>query len=162
MYRQARHVIAGTLVFTATSASLASPMRAQGGGRMDRDTGDAVAPANTPNVHLLSHIPLGRSETISGIAMDQDPNRPYVYVSRMQDPGNPAGFNLISVKDPAHARVIYTYRISDPDLHKGFGGMEGEDVSLCRPLLLRPRLSIQSGVTGRGPGRHRVRCDRVA
>ncbi len=126
MYRQAWYAIAGTLALTAASASLASTMRGQSGGRMDRDTGDAVAPANTPNVHLLSHIPLGRSETISGIAMDQDANRPYVYVSRMQDPGNPAGFNLISVKDPAHARVIYTYRISDPDLHKGFGGMEGK------------------------------------
>src|SRR6185437_8573566 len=63
--------------------------------------------ANTPNVKLLSHIPLGRSETISGIAMEQDMSRPYVYVSRMQDLNSPAGFSLISVKDPAHAKVIY-------------------------------------------------------
>jgi hypothetical protein len=93
---------------------------------LQRDSGDVFQPPNTPNVHLLSHIPLGRSLTISGIAMDQDANRPYVYVSRMQEPGSPAGFNLISVKDPAHAKVIYTYRISDPDLHKGLGGMEGK------------------------------------
>ena len=90
------------------------------------DSGSPLFTINTPNVHLLSHLPLGRSMTISGIAMDQDPNRPYVYVSRMLDASTPAGFTLISVKDPSHARVLYNYHISDPELHKGFGGMEGK------------------------------------
>ncbi|HEY5022004.1 MAG TPA: hypothetical protein VII30_05870, partial [Gemmatimonadaceae bacterium] len=89
-------------------------------------TGSPLFVANTPNVKLLSHIPLGRSETISGIAMDQDMKRPYVYVSRMQDPNSPAGFTLISVKDPAHAKIIYRYNIANPELHIGFGGMEGK------------------------------------
>lgn len=89
-------------------------------------TGSPLFVANTPNVKLLSHIPLGRSETISGIAMDQDMKRPYVYVSRMQDPNSPAGFTLISVKDPAHAKIIYRYSIANPELHIGFGGMEGK------------------------------------
>ncbi|HMI58862.1 MAG TPA: hypothetical protein VK511_12485, partial [Gemmatimonadaceae bacterium] len=56
-------------------------------------SGSALFVPNTPNIKLLSHIPLGRSETISGIAMDQDMKRPYVYVSRMQDPNSPAGFS---------------------------------------------------------------------
>jgi hypothetical protein len=97
--------------------------------RDDADTSASGSPifvANSPNVHLLSHIPLGRSLTISGIALEQDMDRPYVYVSRMQHSTSPAGFTLISVKDPAHARIIYQYRIAEPQLHQGFGGMEGK------------------------------------
>jgi hypothetical protein len=90
------------------------------------DSASALFVPNTPNVHLLSHIPLGRSQTIAGIAMEQELSRPYVYVSRMLDAQSPAGFNIISVKDPAHAKILYTYRIANAALHQGFGGMEGK------------------------------------
>jgi hypothetical protein len=90
------------------------------------DSGSPIFTYNTPNVHLLSHIPLGRSQTIAGLTMEQELSRPYVYVSRMQDPSTPAGFSLISVKDPAHAKLLYTYHIANPELHQGFGGMEGK------------------------------------
>src|SRR3984957_1342375 len=108
-----------------TTLVLALPL-ARLGAQIGGDSGSPVFVPNTANVHLLSHIPLGRSQTISGIAMEQDLNRPYVYVSRMQDPGTPAGFSLISIKDPAHAKVIYRYQIANPELHQGFGGMEGK------------------------------------
>jgi hypothetical protein len=103
-----------------------TPLAAQVGARLDADSGSPLFVANTPNVHLLSHIPLGRSETIAGITMEQELDRPYVYVSRMQDRTTPAGFTLISVKDPAHAKVIYNYHIANAALHQGFGGMEGK------------------------------------
>ena len=99
---------------------------ASASGQVAADSGSPVFVPNTANVHMLSHIPLGRSQTIAGIAMEQEMSRPYVYVSRMQDPHTPAGFSLISVKDPAHAKVIYRYKIANPELHLGFGGMEGK------------------------------------
>jgi len=112
----------GTVLTLALFAIGAEPAR----GQAASDSGSPVFVANTPNVHMLSHIPLGRSQTISGIAMEQEMSRPYVYVSRMQAPESPAGFTLISVRDPAHARVLYRYQIADAALHQGFGGMEGK------------------------------------
>ena len=66
--------------------AVASAAAAQSGA----DSGSALFIPNTPNVKLLSHIPLGRSQTIAGLTMDQDITRPYVYVSRMQDVNSPA------------------------------------------------------------------------
>src|SRR5437899_319454 len=70
------------------------------------------------NLHIQFHIPLvGESD----IRIDQDPSRPYVYQSH----GRPAGFYVISVKDPKKASVIYSWEIDNPDLHQGgaSGGM---------------------------------------
>lgn len=78
------------------------------------DSGSPLFAINTPNIRLLSHIPLGRSQTIAGLTMKQELDRPYVYVSRMQDPSTPAGFSLINIRDPAHAKVIYAYHIANP------------------------------------------------
>jgi len=120
--RHTRRLVIGM----ALSVAGALPAAGQREASVAADSGSPIFVPNTPNVHLLSHIPLGRSQTISGIAMEQDLDRPYVYVSRMQHPTSPAGFTLISVKDPAHARILYQYRISEPQLHQGFGGMEGK------------------------------------
>jgi len=119
-----RPVMRAQVFVTAMLAMLAvaSAAAAQSGA----DSGSALFIPNTPNVKLLSHIPLGRSQTIAGLTMDQDITRPYVYVSRMQDVNSPAGFTLISVKDPSHAKIIYRYNIANPELHRGFGGMEGK------------------------------------
>ncbi len=107
-------------------AALATPAAAQRDSPDTAPSGSPIFVPNSANLHLLSHIPLGRSQTISGIAMEQDLDRPYVYVSRMQHPTSPGGFTLISVKDPLHARILYQYHIADPQLHQGFGGMEGK------------------------------------
>jgi hypothetical protein len=107
-------------------AAAPAPAVAQRDAQPAPDSGSQIFIPNSPNLHLLSHIPLGRSQTISGIAMEQDLDRPYVYVSRMQHSTSPGGFTLISVKDPAHAKILYQYQISEPQLHQGFGGMEGK------------------------------------
>ena len=120
MLRATTSVAAAIATALGGSVALAQPPVAVA------DSGSPIFTINTPNVHLLSHIPLGRSQTIAGMTMEQELSRPYVYVSRMQDPSTPAGFSLISVKDPAHAKVIYRYHIANPDLHQGFGGMEGK------------------------------------
>lgn len=82
-----------------------------------------IAPeTSSPNVKLLSHVPLGWQFTIADIEIEQELSRPYVYVQR--DFG-PAGFNIISMKDPTKARMIYHWTIEEPELHTGRGGSDG-------------------------------------
>ncbi len=75
------------------------------------------------NVHVLSHIPLGGEFSSSDIEIEQELSRPYVYTSRMAGVG---GVDIISVKDPSKAEVIYSWRIDDIDLHQGRGGMDNK------------------------------------
>ncbi len=78
------------------------------------------------NVHVLSHIPLGRVFTVADIEMEQELSRPYVYVSRMHGTSNSAGTNIISIKDPSRATMLYYWRIPQPELHKGMGAMDNK------------------------------------
>ena len=72
------------------------------------------------NVHVLSHIPLGRNLTTADIAMEQELSRPYVYLARRFPP---AGVDVVSIKDPTRASIIYSWRIENPDLHQGGGSL---------------------------------------
>ena len=78
------------------------------------------------NVHLLSHVPLGGSLTVGDIEAEQELARPYVYLGRMHGATHDAGFSIVSVKDPARAKVLYTWRIEEPDLHIGAGGLQNK------------------------------------
>jgi hypothetical protein len=80
----------------------------------------------SPNVRVLSHIPLGRAFTIAGIEMEQDLSRPYVYIPREVGATHDAGFDIVSMKDLMNAKLIYSWRIDNPELHAGFGGVEGK------------------------------------
>ena len=88
--------------------------------------------------------------------MEQELSRPYVYVSRYQDPSTPAGFTLISVKDPAHAKVLYTYHIANPELHLGFGGMEGKTFKYHGRYYYVQCFQFNQGSPGRGSRRDRL------
>src|SRR6185503_14614742 len=67
---------------------------------------------NSSNVHVLSHLPLGRIFTVSDVEIEQELSRPYVYVSRMMGRLAPeAGFDVIDVRNPARARLMYGWRI---------------------------------------------------
>jgi hypothetical protein len=72
---------------------------------------------------VLSHLPIGREFTVPDVEIEQELSRPYVYVSRMHGITNSSGFNIIDIKNPAKARVIYYWQIENPALHKGYGGM---------------------------------------
>jgi len=67
---------------------------------------------NSPNVRVVSHVQLATS---TDVKVEQELSRPYVYVSS----GRTGGFVVVSVKDPARARVIYNWQIEDPELHQG-------------------------------------------
>ena len=40
----------------------------------------------SPNVHLVSHVPLAGAQKISDIEVEQELSRPYAYLSRGPDP----------------------------------------------------------------------------
>ncbi len=63
------------------------------------------------NIEILAHLP-GRA---TDIEIEQDMDRPYVYVSR----GGTASFDIISVEDPDNPEKIYTWQIENPELHQG-------------------------------------------
>src|SRR4051812_5353994 len=58
----------------------------------------------TRNIHVVSHVPLGGFLHVADIAVEQELSRPYVYVSKRFIP---SGVDIISIKDPARARVIW-------------------------------------------------------
>ena len=83
----------------------------------------AMSPAGaqgSANIHVLSHVALGRVFTVGDIEVEQELSRPYVYVPiRVKD----AGFFIISIKDPAKANVIYRWTIENPALHNGHAAL---------------------------------------
>src|SRR6267142_5578202 len=72
----------------------------------------------SPNVKLVSHVPLAGAVKVSDIEVEQDLSRPYAYLSRGPAP---IGFDIVSMKDPGKSRRIYSWAIEQPDLHNGRG-----------------------------------------
>jgi hypothetical protein len=72
----------------------------------------------SPNVKLVSHVPLAGAVKVSDIEVEQELNRPYAYLSRGPAP---IGFDIVSMKDPSHSKRIYSWAIEQPDLHNGRG-----------------------------------------
>src|SRR5262245_55737891 len=68
------------------------------------------------NVHIVSHLPMGRGFSTSDIEVEQELARPYAYVSRML---HPTGFDIVSLKDPAKPSVLFAWRIENGELHQG-------------------------------------------
>ncbi len=75
------------------------------------------------NIRLLGHVPLGGYFRVMDDELEQDPNRPYAYVSQARDR---PGFTIIDLHDLTNIHVLYTWRIENPELHKGLGGMDGK------------------------------------
>src|SRR5262245_54008422 len=81
------------------------------------------------NIRLISHLaPLNTSGpyNVSDFAMEQELSRPYVYVARANEFGakNPViGVDIISIKDPAKPVGLWSWRIEDPELHRGPGSL---------------------------------------
>src|SRR5689334_15106171 len=76
----------------------------------------------SPNVKLVSHVPLGAENTVMVIEIEQELSRPYVYVTRSnygRVTPPPIGFDIINLKDPSKARVLMRWRIDRPEVHAG-------------------------------------------
>ncbi len=73
------------------------------------------------NLRIVSHVMLpGDPFTTSDIEIEQELSRPYVYIDKRRVP---SGFDIVSIKDPANARIIYSWRIENPELHRGSGSL---------------------------------------
>ncbi|MBI4421399.1 MAG: hypothetical protein HY560_11295 [Gemmatimonadetes bacterium] len=80
---------------------------------------------HSPNVRLLSHVPLAAPELVADIEIEQELSRPYAYLSRERvapSGRREDGFQIVSVKDPARAFLLYTWFIENAALHTGGGG----------------------------------------
>src|SRR5689334_13655435 len=96
-----------------------SPVRAQA---FAGDPGFVPGTQGSSNVHVLGHVPLGRSFSGSDIEMEQELSRPYVYTSVMLQTGT----NIISIKDPAKPKIIWEWRASNKELLAGTGAMDNK------------------------------------
>jgi hypothetical protein len=76
------------------------------------------------NVRLITHVPLGSPFTVADIEIEQELSRPYAYVSRMNGTDGSAGVTIISLKDPAAARVLHTWRYDGASALRGMGGTD--------------------------------------
>lgn len=76
----------------------------------------------SPNIKVLAHIPLGGYFRVMDNEIEQEPSRPYTYVSQSWER---AGFTIISTKDNQFKK-IYSWTIDNPALHGGTGGMDGK------------------------------------
>jgi hypothetical protein len=95
----------------ALSASAVVAQNPQGGQPRSIDVRPLPGQQGTPNVHVLSHVPL---PGMANIEIEQDMSRPYAYVSAHR-----YGYQIISLKDPRKASVIYSWNIENPELHVG-------------------------------------------
>ena len=83
------------------------------------ETGYGVGQRGTPNIEVVSHIPLpGQRFSHADIEIEQELSRPFVYVAQRF---GASGFYAISIEDEEHPRVLYRYTIDDSDLHLGSG-----------------------------------------
>lgn len=70
----------------------------------------------SPNIRVMSHIPLGPAGSVADIEIEQDMDRPFAYVTRR---ASAIGFDVIDLSDPDHGRVIKRWRIENQELHSG-------------------------------------------
>ncbi|HKK08780.1 MAG TPA: hypothetical protein VKA44_07845 [Gemmatimonadota bacterium] len=131
-------------VATVLLATAPATAAAQGVGP-DMGLQDGPKVGGSPNVHVLSHLPLGGFFAVADIEMEQDPARPFVYVSKMTGGPDGAGTDIVDVSDPSHAKVIYRYRIENPSLHQGSGGMDGKYFQLDGRVYYVQSFQFQQG-----------------
>ncbi len=77
------------------------------------------------NMEVLGHQPIGAPLSVADMELEQELDRPYVYVSRMQyGEVGPKGMDIVDISEPTNPTVIYEWRIEDQDLHLPTGGMD--------------------------------------
>jgi len=76
------------------------------------------------NIEVVSHLPLGGRVSAADSDIEQELSRPYAYVGRISNSGGGKGVDVVDLSDPANPEVLYEWRIEDPELHLGLGGMD--------------------------------------
>ncbi|MBT8461747.1 MAG: hypothetical protein KJO44_04420 [Gemmatimonadetes bacterium] len=78
----------------------------------------------TENMKLIGqhHAGDGLEISYTDVEVEQEPGRPYAYLARVLGPTK--GMDIVSIEDPANPELLYQWRIEDPELHIGLGGMD--------------------------------------
>ncbi|HXI21335.1 MAG TPA: hypothetical protein VNH46_09630, partial [Gemmatimonadales bacterium] len=98
------------------------------GTAMAQDPGHSVRPFDQKHgggghLHLVAHVVTHPGPwKAADIEMEQDPGRPYVYISGFVNDDA----QIWDVRHPAHPRKIYDWTIENPELHRGIGAMDGK------------------------------------
>lgn len=85
--------------------------------------GTADAPG-TDNMEVVGRLQSddGLEISYTDVEIEQEPGRPYAYLARVLGPTK--GMDIVSIEDPANPKLLYRWRIEDPELHIGLGGMD--------------------------------------
>ncbi|MCH8991392.1 MAG: hypothetical protein IIA44_06520, partial [Acidobacteria bacterium] len=113
----------GTLVLAALIAAPLTVLAQSLPGGATPHVSQGPKIGGSENMEIMSHVPLGGFFRVTDVEMEQEMSRPYVYVAQSRER---AGFSIVDVSDPEHARVIYRWVIEDVDLHQGLGGMDAK------------------------------------
>ena len=93
-----------------------------------QDPGTAPLPfdqkkGGSENVHVLKHVENNPGAwKAADIELEQDRNRPYVYVSGFVNYDT----QIYDITNPATPKKIFQWRIENPELHRGIGAMDGK------------------------------------
>ena len=121
-------ILKASLIVAATAflgaISLSAQQNPNNPGPYPSHAGHTTSPApgarGSSNMKVLSHVPVGGFLHVSDIELEQELSRPYVYLDRRFQP---SGFDIINIKDPSKAYVMYSWRIENPELHVGSGAL---------------------------------------
>ena len=109
-------------VLVALGVSAVGALAQTSGGRTSATSPRPLGLQGSTNVKVLSHLTLGAKYSTGDIELEQDPDRPYAYVSRLRE----TGFDIIDLEDPDNAEIIYEWRIENSALHQGRGAVDGK------------------------------------
>ena len=110
------------LLAVATLAGLATTALAA------QDPGQTVHPfdkktGGSASMHMIGHVVTHPGAwKLADVEMEQDPSRPYVYVSGFTN----FDMQIYDVRDPSQPKKIYSWTIENPELHRGIGAMDGK------------------------------------
>lgn len=77
------------------------------------------------NLTVQGHIPLGSPLNTMDMEVEQELSRPFAYVARgTVGEGSARGTDIIDISNPANPKVLLRWRMENPDLHTGLGGMD--------------------------------------
>jgi hypothetical protein len=96
----------------------------------------------TPNLKMLGHLPFDGSLSSAGVDMEQEPSRPYVYVSGMTDD---PGFWIVSVADPTKPKILYHWHFPRVPQDSGLGGENGRYFKLDGRYYFAKQISYTKG-----------------
>jgi hypothetical protein len=134
-----RFVFAAALPGLATAA-LATVALAQDPGQtvhpFDKKTG------GSPSVHMIAHVVNQPGAwKAADVEMEQDPARPYVYVSGFTN----FSTQIYDVRDPAQPKKVFEWTIDNPELHRGIGAMDGKYFKIGSKYYYAQSLQFMQG-----------------